>query len=201
MKRQKRKSGAENPTSFLFPPSIIIDRETLRFTALHWVKYRPTVVETAPDGSITIRREDIVVVEPLHEHTFRVKLEIAGALDEFGCVIDFALAEQIMVKILQQFDHKILIPADDPDLTLRKDGDQIQIGVLNSNWGFQERNVKFLPATNASTETIAAIILAEFLALVQKSSILPKSFSDDHFVLSLEENRGMSARVESRGQE
>ena len=177
--------------------SIIIDRDTLRFSALHWVKYRPAVISMEPDGGISIQHDD-TVVEPLHGHTFRAKLTISGELDEFGCVMDFVLAEQIMVKILQQFEHKILVPAHAPDLTLRQDGAQIQIGELNREWVFPANDVKLLPVKNVSTETIAEIILAEFVAVVQKNNILPSPFSDDQFVLTLEEESGMYARIAYR---
>jgi len=177
------------------PSSVIIDRDTLRFSASHWVKYRPTVVDTSSAGDIVIHREENVVVEPLHGHTFRAKLEISGPLDEFGCVVDFVLVEQILVKILQQFEHKILIPMHDPDLTLRQDGSQMTIRVFHREWVFPAKDVKLLPAKNASTETIAAIILADFVAVMQKNNILPLPFSDEQFVLTLEEDNGMYARV------
>jgi len=175
--------------------SVIIDRDTLRFSASHWVKYCPTVIEQDHDGGISIRRENTTVVEPLHGHTFRVKLEITGSLDEFGCVIDFVLVEQIMVKILHQYEHKILVPANDPDLILRDNGPQVKIGVLNREWEFPAKDVKLLPSKNTSTESIAAIILAEFVAVMQKNNILPPPFSDDQFILTLEEDIGMYARV------
>ena len=180
--------------------SIIIDRDSLKFTASHWVKYRPAVVETASDGSISVRREDYVIVEPLHEHAFRAKLEISGEPDEFGCVVDFVLAEQILVKILQQFDHKILIPADDPDLTLHQYDFQMTIRVNGCEWVFPTKDVKLLSAKNASTETIAAIILAEFVSVMQKNNILPKPSSDEQFVLTLEEDSGMYARIGISGE-
>ena len=175
--------------------SVIINRDTLRFSASHWVKYSPTVIEQDHDGSISVRRENNTLVEPLHGHTFRVKLEITGTPDEFGCVVDFVLVEQIMVKILHQYEHKILIPVNDSDLILRDNGSQVTIGVLNSVWEFPAKDVKLLPAKNASTESIAAVILAEFVAVMQKNNILPPPFSDDQFVLTLEEDSGMYARV------
>jgi len=175
--------------------SVIIDRDTLRFSASHWGKYSPTVIEQDHDGGIVVRRENTTLVEPLHGHTFRVKLEISGDLDEFGCVIDFVLVEQIMVKILHQYEHKILIPANDPDLILRDNGTQVKIGVLNREWEFPVNDVKLLPANNASSESIAAIILAEFVAVMQKNNILRPPFSDDQFILTLEEDSGMYARV------
>ena len=178
--------------------SVIIDRDSLRFSASHWVKYTPTVISETADGRLDISRNDRVVVEPLHGHTFRVKLKIVGILDEFGCVVDFVLVEQIMQKILERFEHKILVPTLDPDLILRQDGPQVKIGVLNKDWEFPVKDVRFLSVQNASTETIAEIILAEFVAVMQKNNILPYPFSDDQFVLTIEEDTGMYAQVAYR---
>ena len=178
--------------------SVMIDRDSLRFSASHWVKYNPTVIGKDHDGGISVRRENTVVVEPLHGHTFRVKLEIAGNLDEFGCVIDFVLVEQILEKILRQYRHKILVPAHDPDLILRENDPQIKIGVINREWEFPAKDIKLLPVKNASTESIAGIILTEFVDVMQKNNILPQPFSDDQFVLTLEEDSGMYARVTYR---
>jgi 6-pyruvoyl-tetrahydropterin synthase len=178
--------------------SVILDRDTLRFSALHWVKYRPAVIRTTPEGGISVRHDDDTVIEPLHGHTFRAKLEISGELDEFGCVIDFVLAEQIMVKILQQFEHKILVPANVSNLTLRQDDTRMKVGELNREWVFPANDVKLLPVKNVSTETIAGIILAEFVVVIQKNNILPSPFSDDQFVLTLEEESGMYARIAYR---
>ena len=178
--------------------SIIIDRESLRFTASHWVKYRQTVVDTTSDGGIAVRREQHTVVEPLHGHTFRAKLTITGELDEFGCVIDFVLAEQILVKVLQQFDQKILVPRDAPYLVMRQEGSQVVLWIFNREWVFELKDVKWLPVKNVSTEAIATIILDEFVDVLQKHNILPLPFSDDQFVLTLEEDSGMYARVAYR---
>ena len=179
--------------------SIIIDRDSLQFTASHWIKYRPAIIDTMPDGSISIRREQLMVTEPLHEHTFRAKLEITGELDELGCVIDFVLAEQVLIQILQQFEQKVLIPKDAPDLEMRQDGSQLIIWVSSHVWVFLEKDTKWLPVKNASTEAIASIILADFVAVLQKNNILPEPFSDEQFVLTLEEDSGMYARVAFRG--
>ncbi len=178
--------------------SVIIDRDTLRFSASHWVKYQPTVLDESSDGGITIRHKDVLLVEPLHGHTFRAKLKITGIPDEFGCVVDFVLVEQIMVKILERFEHKILVPASDPDLTLRHVGSQLKVGVLNREWEFPAKDVKLLPVKSTSTETIAEVILAEFVDVMQKNNILPSPFSDDQFILTLEEDTGMFARVAYR---
>lgn len=178
--------------------SIILERETLQFTASHWVEYHPTVVGTMPDGSISVSREQHAVVEPLHGHTFRAKLEITGKPDEFGCVIDFVLAEQVLTHVLRQYEQKILIPKDAPDLVIRQDGSQLIVWAFNREWAFSEKDVKWLSAKHASTEAIAAIILADFVDVIQKNNILPSPFSDDQFVLTLEESDGMYARVAYR---
>jgi len=177
------------------PFSILIDRDSLRFSAAHWVKFVPTqILKDAEDG-ISVQKHGIAVVEPLHGHTFRAKLKVSGNLDEFGCVMDFVLAEQILRTILEQFEHKILIAENDPDMKLQNDAGQLHVKVLNRKWEFPAKDVVFLPAKSASTETIATIILDKFVQVLQKNNIFPSTFSDDSFVLTLEEETGMFAEV------
>ena len=180
------------------PYSVLIDRKSLQFTASHWVKYRPATVETTPDGDMTIQREAHAVGEPLHGHTFRAKLEIAGEPDEFGCVIDFVLAEQVLIHVLRQFEQKTLVPQNAPDLEMRQEGSQVIIWVFNREWVFEKKDVKCLPVKNVSTEAIAMMILTDFVAAIRNNNILPSPFSDNQFVLTLEEDSGMYARVAYR---
>ncbi|MDR1492689.1 MAG: 6-carboxytetrahydropterin synthase [Planctomycetaceae bacterium] len=175
--------------------SVIIDRDSLRFSASHWVKFIPTQIVKNADGEISVQKHGIAVVEPLHGHTFRAKLKISGKPDDFGCVIDFVLAEHLLRAILEQFEHKILIAEYDPDMKLQNEAGQLHIKVLNRKWEFPAKDVKFLPAKSASTETIATIILDKFIQVLQKNNTMTAPFSDEQFVLTLEEETGMFAEI------
>ncbi|MCL2347155.1 MAG: 6-carboxytetrahydropterin synthase [Planctomycetaceae bacterium] len=136
------------------------------------------------------------VVEPLHGHTFRTKLEICGLLDEFSCVIDFVTAERILKQILERFEHKILVAERDSEMKWTENKTQVQISVLDKNWSFPKSDVLLLPVTNTSTEMIAGQIIDEFVKTLEVNRILPFPLDRYDFALTLEEETGVFAKVQ-----
>jgi len=52
----------------------------------------------------------------LHGHTFQLDVEIEGEIDpQTGMVIDFTHVKNIVKEILEDYDHKIIIPQKDCD--------------------------------------------------------------------------------------
>lgn len=52
----------------------------------------------------------------IHGHTFRVDVEVEGEISrETGMVIDFELVKVIVKRVLEEWDHSILIPEPDLD--------------------------------------------------------------------------------------
>ena len=52
----------------------------------------------------------------VHGHTFRVDVEVEGEISrETGMVIDFELIKAVVRRVLEEWDHSILIPKQDLD--------------------------------------------------------------------------------------
>jgi 6-pyruvoyltetrahydropterin/6-carboxytetrahydropterin synthase len=50
----------------------------------------------------------------LHGHTFFVDTEVEGEVDEStGMVIDFQKLKKVILEVLEEFDHKIILPEKD----------------------------------------------------------------------------------------
>ena len=50
----------------------------------------------------------------LHGHTFRLDVEVEGEIDpKSGMVIDFILLKRIVNRVLEDYDHKIIVPKQD----------------------------------------------------------------------------------------
>ncbi len=54
----------------------------------------------------------------LHGHTYRVKAEVEGELNSQGMVVDFGLLKE---KIIELFDHKVILEMSDPLLPKLKE--------------------------------------------------------------------------------
>ncbi|MEM1545790.1 MAG: 6-carboxytetrahydropterin synthase [Candidatus Methanomethylicia archaeon] len=84
----------------------------------------------------------------IHGHTFRVDVEVEGEISrETGMVIDFELVKVIVKRVLDEWDHSILIP--EPDL------DKIRIE------GPFKVKIKTVNGPAATTEYIALNIARE----------------------------------------
>ncbi|KYH42043.1 MAG: 6-pyruvoyl tetrahydropterin synthase [Candidatus Bathyarchaeota archaeon B63] len=47
----------------------------------------------------------------LHGHTFRLDVEVEGNVDpQTGMVIDFGLVKSVTMEVLEDYDHKVIIP-------------------------------------------------------------------------------------------
>lgn len=51
----------------------------------------------------------------LHGHTFSVSVEVEGDLNEAGMVTDFATIKEVVREVLEEWDHKFLVPEREAD--------------------------------------------------------------------------------------
>ncbi len=78
----------------------------------------------------------------IHGHTFRLSVEVEGEINqETGFVIDFTILKRIVKNIIDEYDHKLIIPRKDYEKTMLR-------GVFRSD-------IKIIDFPEASTEYIA----------------------------------------------
>ncbi len=78
----------------------------------------------------------------LHGHTFKVNVEVEGEVNpETGFVIDFSILKKIVKEVIEEYDHKVIVPKKDVNETFLK--------------GKFKGEVKILDYPEASTEYIA----------------------------------------------
>ncbi|MET1160098.1 MAG: 6-carboxytetrahydropterin synthase [Thermoprotei archaeon] len=52
--------------------------------------------------------------ESLHGHTYRLSVEVEGEINpDTGMVIDFTKLKEIVKKVIEEYDHKIIVPKRD----------------------------------------------------------------------------------------
>lgn len=144
--------------------------------------------------------EGETTVEPLHGHDFSASVEIAGPLDKNGCVVDFVDVAKMFRHILDEFDHRILLPdsSDVLNVSLNENGHFVVAfdhGNHSKRWLFPQSDVLLLHATTASTELIASALLKRFRQQFYSHFKPEHSLDDYSFTLELEESNGCSAVV------
>lgn len=96
--------------------------------------------------------------ERVHGHNYRVAVEVEGALDENAYVFDFiALRDQTQV-VVNELDHRMLLPAQSRLIRLEEDGPNIRAVYKDRFWSFPKDECVVLPVANTTAELLAAYI-------------------------------------------
>ena len=96
--------------------------------------------------------------ERLHEHGYRVAAEIHGPLDEDQCVFDFHVVRDALKKIVAELDHRVLLPARHPNISISTESGRIEVVFAGRRWVFPEDDCLLLPIANTTTELLAEYV-------------------------------------------
>jgi len=151
--------------------AIRVGKDLLCFSARHFLVFGP---ESA---------------EPLHEHTYRVAVELWGPLDLNGMVADFTWVQAALQSMVQELDHRILLAGQDPRLQIRQSPDQIEVLLGAHRWIFPRNDCLLLPLSATTTELLAQYLAHRVLAICQAQG----HWLPDRVQVELEESPGLSA--------
>lgn len=152
--------------------SIKVYKEYFNFAASHFMLFK--------DGTR----------EPLHGHNYRVMLKgNAIALDN-DMVFDFLDIKPIVRKICDSLDHKLLIPAKNPNIEIEHKEKNIAMTTRDGSFfSIPATDVLLLNIENTSVERIAI-----YLAHQIKDAVFEKfKYEFSELEIEVEETRGQSA--------
>ena len=87
---------------------ILIERGNLEFSAAHFITF---------EGEC----------EPLHGHNYGVRVEAAGELTTDSYVVDFVVMKDIVRTLIKRWDHRFLLPLENPYLRVSEQEDAWEI--------------------------------------------------------------------------
>lgn len=159
----------------------------------------------SPAGAFTVavRKEDLVFAaahfitlpghrcESLHGHNYRVGVELSGDLGpEAWFVYDFSALKQLMRRLVGELDHKVLLPATNPALTVQETNGTVTVAYdRRPRYVFPATDCVVLPIPNTTVE-----MLAQYLAGQVTSDL--KDHGASHvrtLAIEVEENFGQGA--------
>ena len=89
--------------------------------------------------AVAVTKEDLVFAaahfltlpghrcERLHGHNYRASVVVEGALEaETGYVLDFIALKALMRRLTEEWDHRVLLPTENPKLRLGRTGEAQQ---------------------------------------------------------------------------
>jgi 6-pyruvoyltetrahydropterin/6-carboxytetrahydropterin synthase len=108
------------------------------------------------------------VCERLHGHNYRVNVEVFGPLDENHYVIDFIALRDELTKIIQQLDHRMLLPTAHPLIRVTMSGAETEVVFRpdGRRWVFPLDDCVILPVANTTAELLAKYIGSQLLDAV-----------------------------------
>ena len=100
----------------------------------------------------------------LHGHTYTIDAKIYGEVKEDMTVIDFAVVKNILRKIAEKLDHKMLIPGKDQKF-VKANGD-IRAKIDGREYLFPGEDCFILPVEACTAEAIAKFVHELFVSKI-----------------------------------
>ena len=97
--------------------------------------------------------------ERIHGHNYRVAVEVEGDLDENSYVFDFIALRDQAKAIVDELDHRMLLPAGSQMIRLEDDGpSNVRARYKDRFWSFPRDECAILPLPNTTAEMLADYI-------------------------------------------
>jgi len=129
--------------------------------------------------------------EPLHGHNYRVRVAIEGGLDpEAHFVFDFSVLKQLMKRLTDEIDHKVLLPLESEMVKVSTEGASVAVLVDGKpRYVFPVEDCVLLPVPNTTVEMLARHLARRVKAEVDRAAAVRLSAIE----IEVEENFGQSA--------
>jgi 6-pyruvoyltetrahydropterin/6-carboxytetrahydropterin synthase len=150
-----------------------VSKDYLVFASAHFITFRGHQCET------------------LHGHNYRVGVAVEGAVDdEAFFVLDFSILKQITRRLVDDIDHKVLLPLQNPKLAFHEDGDRLRVDYFGQpTYVFPRRDCALLEIQNTTAEMLAQYIGIQVRDELNRSGYTHLTLLE----LEVEENYGQSA--------
>lgn len=95
----------------------------------------------------------------LHGHTYAVHVRLEGEKNRSGYIADFYDVKKVIKDIIEELDHRVLIPKRHPDVKLKCDSRSVRMEVGAKNYLFPAEDVLLLDLPAVTAEHLAEHIL------------------------------------------
>jgi 6-pyruvoyltetrahydropterin/6-carboxytetrahydropterin synthase len=150
-----------------------VSKDYLVFASAHFITFRGHQCET------------------LHGHNYRVGVAVEGSVDdETLFVLDFSVLKQITRRLVDEIDHKVLLPALNPKLSYRDEGNRLEVDYFGEpTYVFPRADCILLPIPNSTAE-----MLAQYLGTRVREELGHGGYRHlTRLEVEVEENYGQSA--------
>lgn len=150
--------------------SVELEKEYHVFSAAHFITFAGNICER------------------LHGHNYRVKVAVPGPLDENAYVIDFILLRDTLKGIVDELDHRMLLPDSHPLIKVTTTASEVEVRFTpdSRRWIFPLEDCLILPVANTTAELLAQYIGQQlYKRLETQGAFLPAELE-----IGVDENHG-----------
>ncbi|MDD3379567.1 MAG: 6-pyruvoyl tetrahydropterin synthase family protein [Candidatus Methanomethylophilaceae archaeon] len=123
----------------------------------------------------------------LHGHSYIVRLRLEGDIGEEGMIMDFVVLKRELKAMIDEMDHKILLPALSDTVKIMKTDDSVEAVSCGKRYVFPIEDVKMLDIHTTTAEEMS-VMMTERMA---KQVDIPKNVKS--ISIGLDEERGQTA--------
>ena len=125
----------------------------------------------------------------LHGHTYAVHAKIYGKPDNKGIIVDFSVLKTVLKTIVNELDHRILIPEKSSVTKIEKTDEEIILDSLGKHYVFPLNDCVLLPIDSTSAENLSQYILDRVIKEI------PLSKQIEGIEIGVDEGYGQGARI------
>lgn len=156
---------------------VSVSKDYLVCSAAHFITFRGHTCET------------------LHGHNYRLGVTVEGPIDaECLFVVDFAILKRVVRRYVDQMDHKVLLPTNNPKVAYRTQGNLTLVDYFGElTYQFPTKDCALLPVANTTAE-----MLAEWVAKGVRADLEREGCQLSFLEIEVEESFGQSASYSER---
>jgi len=106
--------------------------------------------------------------EGIHGHSYNISIEIYGDPDDSGMIIDFILLENILKESITEWDHYVLMPKDNPKVTIIENGSNFDIQYGDRFYSIPQSDIILFEGINITTENLAKFLAKKIQFILEK---------------------------------
>lgn len=129
--------------------------------------------------------------EPLHGHNYRTSATLWGDVTDDAYVYDFIALKDAMRELVDELDHAMLLPSDNPEFELERREGEVEVRYEDRRYVFPERDVVVLPVPNTTAEMLADHLLSRLAGRLRADGADGVREAE----VEVEESFGQSARA------
>ncbi len=123
----------------------------------------------------------------LHGHSYIVRLRLEGDIGADGMIMDFVVLKSVMRRMIDEMDHRTLLPARSPEVRVEVGDDSVEVVNGCKRYVFPREDVTLLDVTTTTAEEMCRMMT---LRLVSEIEFPPNVRS---VAVGLDEERGQTA--------